>query len=59
MKTKIIINQTDNPHNHEESDLAARTRALESLLLEKRLVSTDAIEKLISSYENDIGSRTT
>src|SRR5271167_5242019 len=55
MRTKIGINQTDHPHNHEESDLAARTRALESLLLEKRLVSTDAIEKLISSYENDIG----
>ncbi len=55
MKTKIGINQTDNPHEHQESDLAARTRALESLLLEKRLVSTDAIEKLIASYENDIG----
>lgn len=35
--------------------VAARTRALESLLLEKGLVSSDAIEKLISSYENDIG----
>ncbi|HKM75434.1 MAG TPA: nitrile hydratase subunit alpha [Candidatus Bathyarchaeia archaeon] len=55
MKTKISVNQTDNPHSHEESDLVARTRALESLLLEKRLVSTDAIEKLIASYENDIG----
>jgi len=55
MKTKIGINRTNHHHNREESDLAARTRALESLLLEKRLVSTDAIERLISSYENDIG----
>jgi len=39
----------------EEFDLAARARALESILLERKLVSSDAIEKLISSYENDIG----
>jgi nitrile hydratase subunit alpha len=55
MKTKINVNQTDNLQKREESDLAARVRALESLLLEKRLVSTDAIERLIASYENDIG----
>ena len=55
MKSTVGGNQTENLHKHEEADLAARVRALESLLLEKRLVSTDAIEKLIASYENDIG----
>lgn len=29
--------------------------ALESLLVEKRLVSTDAIDKVVELYENDIG----
>ena len=56
MKTKIDIRkQIDNSYPAKESDLTARARALESLLLEKALVSTDAIGKLISSYENDIG----
>src|SRR5207249_9412510 len=36
------------------SDLI-RTKALESLLVEKGLVSTDAIDALIKTYEQDVG----
>lgn len=38
-----------------EADIAARAKALESLLVEKGLVSTDAIDKVVSAYESDIG----
>jgi nitrile hydratase len=38
-----------------EGDLAARARALESLLAEKGLVSSDMIDKVVSAYEKDIG----
>lgn len=38
-----------------DEEIAARAKALESLLLEKGLVSTDAIDKVVSSYETDIG----
>lgn len=55
METKTGDKQIDNPYHAKETDLDSRVRALESLLLEKGLVSTDAIEKLISAYENDIG----
>lgn len=33
----------------------ARTRALESLLTEKGIISSDAIDRLVSAYEHDIG----
>jgi nitrile hydratase len=35
--------------------LSERVKKLESLLLEKGLVSTDALEKLVDAYENDLG----
>ncbi|MDX6380001.1 MAG: nitrile hydratase subunit alpha [Rubrobacteraceae bacterium] len=38
-----------------EAEVAARTKALESLLVEKGIVSTDAIDKVVSAYESDIG----
>src|SRR3990172_7239015 len=38
-----------------EGDLEARARALESLLAEKGLVSSDMIDKVVSAYEHDIG----
>src|SRR5919202_1404130 len=37
-----------------EAEIAARAKALESLLVEKGLVSTDAIDKVVSAYETDI-----
>ena len=48
----------DHDHDHHsepESDEAHRTRALESLLVEKGLVTTDAIDAIVRMYEQDIG----
>jgi len=43
--------------HHEEPELhvALRVRALESLLVEKGLASSDAVDKVIGTYEQDIG----
>ena len=38
-----------------EVEIAARAKALESLLVEKGLVGTDAIDRVASAYESDIG----
>ncbi len=37
------------------SDAALRAKALESLLVEKGLISTDVIDTLVRTYEHDIG----
>jgi len=37
------------------SPIEARVRAIESLLLERGLVSSDAIDRVVSAYEKDIG----
>ena len=37
------------------SEVEARTRALESLLLEKELLTPDAVDSVIAAYERDIG----
>jgi nitrile hydratase subunit alpha len=37
------------------SEVALRAQALEALLIEKGLVSSDAIDEVIELYENDIG----
>ena len=42
-------------HPEPESYAASRTKALESLLAEKGLISSDAIDALVSAYEQDIG----
>ena len=42
-------------HPHPPTDVEARTRALESLLVEKGLVSSAEVDRLISMYEQDIG----
>jgi nitrile hydratase len=44
-------------HHHPEplSPAEARARAIESLLVEKGLITTDAIEALVQTYEQDIG----
>ena len=38
-----------------ESDAALRTRALESLLVEKGLLAADTIDKVVEKYEKDVG----
>jgi nitrile hydratase subunit alpha len=45
-------------HGHHErpaSDSELRARALEALLVERGLVSTDAIDAVVSYYEHDVG----
>jgi nitrile hydratase len=42
-------------HGEPESHAALRARALESLLAEKGLTSSDVVDKVISLYEQDIG----
>src|SRR6476659_5788759 len=39
----------------QEPYVALRTRALESLLIEKGLLSAEAVDELISTFEQDIG----
>ena len=45
------------PHHHPrpQSFWEARAKALESLLIEKRLLSSDAIERVIQHYEHELG----
>jgi nitrile hydratase len=47
----------DHDHHHPRpaSEVELRARALEALLVEKGLVSTDAIDAVVELYENDIG----
>lgn len=42
-------------HDHSHSEQALRTEALESLLIEKGLLSPELIEAVVSRYENDVG----
>lgn len=47
----------DHPHQKVPSDPALRTKALESLLVEKGLVDPAALDALVDTYENKIGPR--
>ena len=57
------MSDTHHDHGHEhghhhrepESVLSLRVRALESLLVEKKLVASDAVDRIVSAYEQDIG----
>ena len=42
-------------HDHVHDDVAVRAAALEALLVEKGLISTDAIDAVVDLYENDVG----
>ncbi|HEY7063418.1 MAG TPA: nitrile hydratase subunit alpha [Chloroflexota bacterium] len=43
-------------HAHErESAAALRTKAIESLLIEKGLLSTDVVDRVVSRYEQEVG----
>jgi nitrile hydratase subunit alpha len=44
-------------HSHEVGDPALRAAALEALLVEKGLISTDAIDAVVEHYERDLGPR--
>jgi nitrile hydratase len=45
----------DHHHPLPASEIELRARALETLLVEKGLVSTDAIDAVVELYENDVG----
>ena len=38
-----------------ETDTTLRTRALESLLVEKGLLTTEIIDEVVEKYEKDVG----
>jgi len=42
-------------HIEAEMDAALRTKALEALLVEKGLITTDALDEIVRLYEQDIG----
>jgi nitrile hydratase len=42
-------------HPEPESEAALRTRAIESLLVDKGLISSDAIDLIVQKFEQDIG----
>lgn len=42
-------------HPHRQPEAALRVKALEALLLEKGLIATDAIDRVVAAYEKDIG----
>jgi nitrile hydratase len=42
-------------HDHHDPEVALRAAALEALLVEKGLLSTDAIDAVVDVYENDVG----
>jgi nitrile hydratase subunit alpha len=50
-------NHGNGHHSHPESSVSLRARALESLLVEKGLTSSDLVDKVISAYELDVGPR--
>ena len=45
----------DAHHPRPASDAELRSRALEALLVEKGLISTDAVDAIVEMYENDVG----
>src|SRR5262245_63446904 len=44
-------------HPEPESYAALRAKALESLLVEKGFIASDAIDAIVQAYEQDIGPR--
>ena len=44
-------------HSHDVDEPALRSAALEALLVEKGLISTDAIDAVVEHYERDLGPR--
>jgi len=49
--------QHEHGHHHREPEsvLSLRVRALESLLVEKKLVASEAVDRIVGAYEQDIG----
>ena len=45
----------DHHHHHTSADAEIRAKALEALLVEKGLITTDVIDEVVRKYEEDIG----
>ena len=45
----------DHDHHHDHDELALRAAALEAVLVEKGLLSTDQIDAIVERYERDLG----
>ena len=45
----------DHDDHHDHDELALRAAALEAVLVEKRLLSTDQIDAIVERYERDLG----
>lgn len=45
----------DHDHDHATDERTARVRALQSLLIEKGVLSTDAIDEIIDAHETTVG----
>jgi nitrile hydratase subunit alpha len=45
----------EHEHEHDDSYASLRTRAIESLLVEKGLLSEEAVEVVVDAYAHDIG----
>ena len=54
---KLSVDHVTTGHDHQvvPSDPALRTKALESLLVEKGLVDPAALDAIVDLYENKIG----
>lgn len=50
----MTANPTDTPLRTQE-EIAARVKALESVLIEKGVVTTKAVDRLVEVYENEVG----
>src|SRR5688500_10989976 len=57
-----VMTAHDHDHNHDhshhlepESPTSIRVRALESLLIEKGLMTSDVVDRIVTMYEEDIG----
>ncbi|EGL84005.1 nitrile hydratase, alpha subunit [Caldalkalibacillus thermarum TA2.A1] len=48
-------NKVHHHHPHPESFWSARAKALESLLIEKGILSSDAIDRVVQHYEHELG----
>jgi nitrile hydratase subunit alpha len=57
--TQGVAHAADGGHDHQivPSDLALRTKSLESLLVEKGLVDPAALDAVIDAYEHKVGPR--
>ncbi|MEH6526476.1 MAG: nitrile hydratase subunit alpha [Sneathiella sp.] len=47
----------DHPHNKPLSDVELRVKALESVLTEKKLIDSEAVDLIVETYETKIGPR--